>query len=64
MSEPPTIKQILHTADGITDKPMETKNERTYTQAEMDAAVAAVHLPRIAGVTISTHSQLSHTFRP
>lgn len=39
MSEPPTIKQILHTADGITDKPMETKNERTFTQAEMDAAV-------------------------
>lgn len=26
MSEP-TIKQILHTADGITDKPMETKAE-------------------------------------
>jgi hypothetical protein len=36
------LKQILHTADGIKDKPMPDGTEETFTRAEMEAAVAAM----------------------
>ena len=53
----PTIKQILHTADGITDKPMETTEERLAAVEK-----AAGELCDAASVVLQAASSLNGGF--